>query len=57
MQPQRTVFRSVVDELPFPGEQSLVFETLDGLARPETHIAGKDVHPIVLGVFCSMGLF
>jgi hypothetical protein len=55
MQPQRAVFRPVVDELPFPGEQSLVFETLDGLARPETHIAGKNVHQFVLGVSCRMG--
>jgi hypothetical protein len=50
MQPQRAVFRPVVDELPLPGEQSLVFETLDGLARPETHIAGKNVHQFVLSL-------
>ena len=25
MQPQRAVIRFVVDELPFPGEQSLIF--------------------------------
>src|SRR5882724_10766710 len=57
MQPQRTVFRSVVDELPFPGEKPLIFETLDGLARPETHIAGKNIHQFVLQVFCSWAGF
>src|ERR1700680_3546302 len=56
MQPQRAVFRPVVDERPLPGEKSLVFETLDGLTRPETHIAGKNIHQFVLRVFCSIGL-
>ena len=55
MQPQRAVFRLVVDELPLPGEQSLVFKTLDGLARTETQIAGKNVHQFVLRVSCSIG--
>ena len=55
MQPQRAVFRLVVDELPLPGEQSLVFKTLDGLARTETQIAGKNVHQFVLRVFCTIG--
>ena len=54
MQPQRAVFRLVVDELPLPGEQPLVFKTLDRLARTETHIAGKNVHQFVLRVFCSI---
>ncbi|MGY3369148.1 hypothetical protein ACVWZL_006273 [Bradyrhizobium sp. GM2.4] len=44
VQPQRAIFRLVVDELPLPGEQSLVFQTLDGLPRSETQIAGKNVH-------------
>src|ERR1700693_1920815 len=51
MQPQRAIFRPVVDELPRPGENSLVFKTLDGLARTETHIAGKNIHQFVLRVF------
>ena len=55
MQPQRAVFRLVVDELPLPGEQSLVFKTLDRLARTETQIAGKNVHQFVLRVFCNVG--
>ena len=46
MQPQRAVLRLVVDELPLPGEQPLVFQTLDGLARSETQIAGKNVHSV-----------
>src|SRR3954447_18729304 len=46
MQPQRALFRLVVDELPLPGEKSLVFKTLDRLARTETHIAGKNVHSV-----------
>ena len=36
MQPQRAVFRLVVDELPLPGQQPLVLQTLDWLARTET---------------------
>ena len=36
MEPQRAVVRLVVDELPLPGEQSLVFQALDRLARTET---------------------
>lgn len=44
VQPQRAVLRLVVDELPLPGEQPQVFQTLDGLARSETQIAGKNVH-------------
>ena len=55
MQPQRAVFRLVVDELPLPGEQPLVFQTLDGLARTETHVAGKNIHQFVLRVFCRIG--
>ncbi len=55
VQPQRAVFRLVVDEQPLPGEQPLVFKTLDGLARTKTHIAGKNVHQLVLRVFCSVG--
>jgi hypothetical protein len=51
MEPQRAVVRPVVDELTLPGEQPLVFKTLDGLARSETHIAGKNVHQFVLRVF------
>jgi hypothetical protein len=46
MQPQRAVFRPVVDELPLPGQQSLVFKPLDRLARTETHIAGKNIHQL-----------
>src|SRR6266403_862033 len=46
MQPQRAVFRSVVDELPLPGEKSLVFKSPDGLACTETHIAGKNIHQV-----------
>src|ERR1700722_12285094 len=56
MQPQRAVFRLVVDELPGPGEKSLVFKPFDRLARTETHIAGKNVHSTVLRVSCSLGL-
>ena len=55
MQPQRAVFRLVVDELPLPGEKPLVFETLDGLARAEAHIAGKNVHQLVLRVSFDFG--
>ncbi len=36
MQPQRAVGRLVVDELPLPGQQPLIFQTLDRLARTET---------------------
>src|ERR1700716_3018567 len=54
MQPQRAIFRLVVDELPLPGEKSLVFKTLDTLARTETHIAGKNIHQFVL-VSCPIG--
>ena len=50
MQPQRAVFRLVVDELPLPGEQPLIFQTLDRLSRAETHVAGKNVHQFVLRV-------
>src|SRR3954454_3011158 len=46
MQPQRAIFGLVVDELPLPGEKSLVFKTLHRLARTETHIAGKNVHSV-----------
>src|ERR1700740_83860 len=56
MQPQRAVFRLVVDEQPLPGQKSLVFKTLDGLARTETHIAGKNIHQFVLRVSCPIGL-
>ena len=57
MQPQRAVFRPVVDELSLPGQQPLVFEPLDGLARTETHIAGKNIHQFVLRVSCwSLGV-
>src|SRR6185437_1680449 len=45
------VFRLVVDELPLPGEQPLVFKTLDRLARTKTQIAGKNVHQFVLRAF------
>ncbi len=48
VQPQRAVVRLVVDELPLPGEQPLVFQTLDRLARTKTQIAGKNVHQFVL---------
>ena len=58
MQPQRAVFRLVVDELPLPGQQPLVFETLDRLARTETHIAGKNIHQLVLrGLLFDLGGF
>ncbi len=46
VQPQRAIGRLVVDELPLPGQQPLVFQTLDGLARSETQIAGKNVHSV-----------
>lgn len=46
VQPQRALFRLVVDELPHPGEQPLIFQTLDGLPRSETQIAGKNVHSV-----------
>ena len=55
MQPQRAVLRLVVDELPLPGEQSLVFQTLDRLARTKTHIAGKNIHQFVLRASCWIG--
>ena len=54
IQPQRAVFRLVVDELPLPGQKPLVFKTLDRLACTETHIAGKNIHQFVLRVFCSI---
>jgi hypothetical protein len=47
MQPQRTVFRLVVDEMPLPGQEPLVLETLDRLARTETHTSGKNIHQAV----------
>ncbi len=53
MQPQRALFRLVVDELPLPGEKPLVLKALDGLARTETHITGKNVHGWVLRVFAG----
>ena len=55
IEPQRAVLRLVVDELPLPGEQPLVFQTLDGLAGAETQIAGKNVHSLVLRVFLEIG--
>ncbi|OIQ66678.1 hypothetical protein GALL_517500 [mine drainage metagenome] len=55
MQPQRAVFRLVVDELTLPGEEPLVLKALDRLARAETHIAGKNVHKLVLRVSCWIG--
>ena len=55
IEPQRALLRLVVDELPLPGEQSLVFQTLDRLARTETHIAGKNVHQFVLRASCRIG--
>jgi hypothetical protein len=55
VKPERAVVRLVVDELPLPGEQSLVFQTLDRLARTETQIAGKNVHQFVLRVSCNIG--
>ena len=54
VQPQCPVFRLVVDELPLPGEQPLVFQTLDGLARTEPQIAGKNVHQFVLRVSSTL---
>ena len=33
VEPERAVFRLVVDEPSLPGEQSLIFQALDGLAR------------------------
>jgi hypothetical protein len=51
MEPERAVLRLVVDERSLPREQPLVFQTLDGLARAKTQIAGKNVHSIVLQVF------
>ena len=36
MEPQRAIVRFVVDELALPGEQSLVFQALDRLARTKT---------------------
>ena len=55
IEPQRALLRLVVDELPLPGEQSLVFQTLDRLARTKTHIAGKNVHQFVLRASCRIG--
>jgi hypothetical protein len=46
VQPQGALFRLVVDELPLPGQQPPVFQTLDRLARTETHIAGENVHSV-----------
>ncbi|MEY9566784.1 hypothetical protein ABH978_002623 [Bradyrhizobium ottawaense] len=46
VEPQGAVARLVVDELPLPGQQPLVFQTLDGLPRSETQIAGKNVHSV-----------
>jgi hypothetical protein len=54
VEPQRALLRLVVDELPLPGEQSLVFQTLDRLARTKTHIAGKNVHQFVLRASCRI---
>jgi hypothetical protein len=51
IEPQRALFGFVVDELSLPGEKSLILEPLDRLARPETHIAGKNIHQFVLRVF------
>ncbi|MGX1424150.1 hypothetical protein AB7M59_004585 [Bradyrhizobium elkanii] len=48
VQPERAVLRLVVDEMPLPGDQPLVLQTLDWLARTKTHIAGKNVHQRVL---------
>ncbi|MGY4315475.1 hypothetical protein ACVWW1_004802 [Bradyrhizobium sp. JR3.5] len=48
VQPERAVLWLVVDEMPLPGEQPLVFQTLDRLAHTKTHIAGKNVHRRVL---------
>jgi hypothetical protein len=33
----------------------LILEPLDRLARPKTHIAGKNIHQFVLRVFCPIG--
>src|SRR6187455_2506143 len=55
IEPQRALVGLVVDELPLPGEQPLVFQTLDRLARTETHIAGKNVHQFVLRASCRIG--
>src|SRR6476619_8578552 len=54
IEPQRALVGLVVDELPLPGEQPLVFQTLDRLARTETHIAGKNVHQFVLRASCRI---
>jgi len=55
IEPQRAFLGLVVDELPLPGEQSLVFQALDRLARTKTHIAGKNVHQFVLRASCRIG--
>jgi hypothetical protein len=44
IEPQRAVFRLVVDEMSLPGEQPLIFQTLDRLSRAKTQIAGKNIH-------------
>jgi hypothetical protein len=36
VEPQRAIFRLVVDEMALAGEQPLVLQTLDRLARTET---------------------
>ena len=41
MQPQRAIFRLVVDEESLPGQQPLVFKTLDRLARPKRILPGR----------------
>ncbi len=56
IEPQRAVFGFVVDEQSLPGEKPLILEPLDRLARPKTHIAGKNIHQFVLRVFCPIGL-
>ena len=48
MQPQRAVFRLVVDEKALPGEKSLVLEALGREASAETQITGQNVHQEVL---------
>ena len=41
VKPQRALLRLVVDELPLPGEQSLVFQTLDRLAHTKRILPGR----------------
>ena len=43
-QPQRAIRGLVVDIFSASCQQTLVFETLDGLARAETHVAGQNIH-------------